>query len=185
MAERDPSAGQAFPTELFTGGRLFDTVFARGMALVEETAAYLDGPGRDHAAALTGETSRIHTAWSMELTTRLMQAASWLVMQKAVRDGDMPAQDAGARKYRISREDPGLDPAAGYMLGFPPRFIELVARSEALFEQVCRLDSILYAGGEPAAVRNSVTDQLTALRNAAESGFFGLDHQPVPEKKGS
>ena len=27
----------------FTGGKLFDTVFTRGMALVEETATYLDG----------------------------------------------------------------------------------------------------------------------------------------------
>ena len=31
----------------FTGGKLFDTVFAKGMALVEETASYLDGLGRD------------------------------------------------------------------------------------------------------------------------------------------
>ena len=85
----------------FTGGKLFDTVFGRGMALVEETASYLDGPGREHARALPREAGLTYSAWSMELTTRLMQAASWLVMQKAVRDGEMRREEASARKYRI------------------------------------------------------------------------------------
>ena len=80
----------------FTGGKLFDTVFARGMALVEETASYLDGPGREAATTLPREAGLTYSAWSMELTTRLMQAASWLVMQKAVRDGEMRRDEAAA-----------------------------------------------------------------------------------------
>ena len=85
----------------FTGGKLFDTVFARGMALVEETASYLDGPGREAATTLPREAGLTYSAWSMELTTRLMQAASWLVMQKAVRDGEMRRDEAAARKLSL------------------------------------------------------------------------------------
>lgn len=114
-------ARYGFPQSLepFTGGKLFDTVFTRGMALVEETAAYLDGPGRDQSKNLSREAGLTYAAWSMELTTRLMQAASWLVMQKAVRDGDMRREDAGARKYRIRRDEPALDPAMQEGRGLP------------------------------------------------------------------
>ena len=77
------------PSELtdlsFTDGKVFEKVFVDGMALVEETASYLDGPGRKLSSSLPREASLTYAAWSMELTTRLMQAASWLVMQKAVR----------------------------------------------------------------------------------------------------
>lgn len=168
MAERDAVS----TPEAFTGGKLFDTVFTRGMALVEETAAYLDGPGREQSKTLPREAGLTYSAWSMELTTRLMQAASWLVMQKAVRDGEMRREDASARKYRIRRDEPPLDPAAQKDRGLPPRFLELVGRAEALFEQICRLDEALYPPVRSKAPANPVSDQLAALQKAAETGAF-------------
>ncbi len=156
----------------FTGGKLFDTVFARGMALVEETATYLDGPGRENSKILPREAGLTYSAWSMELTTRLMQAASWLVMQKAVRDGEMRRDDAAAKKYRIRREEPALDAEAQRNKGLPPRFLELVSRSEALFEQICRLDDALYGQKTSGSGSNPVFDQISQLQKAAETGAF-------------
>ncbi|KCZ91783.1 DUF1465 family protein [Hyphomonas johnsonii] len=156
----------------FTGGKLFDTVFGKGMALVEETASYLDGPGREHSRTLPREAGLTYSAWSMELTTRLMQAASWLVMQKAVRDGEMRREDAAARKYRIRRDDPPLDPDAQRDKGLPLRFLELVARSEALFEQICRLDNALYGAQGAGHATNAVSEQIAQLQKAAETGAF-------------
>ncbi len=182
MPETDPSASEASATETFTAGRLFEPVFARGMMLVEETAAYLDGPGRDHSARLSGDAARLYTSWSMELTTRLMQAASWLVMHKAVHDGDMRAEEAAARKYRIRRDEPAIDPRIGQAQGLPPRFVELVTRSEALFEQVCRLDQALYPEAGPHRRGNTVTSQQAALRQAAEAGLFDPSDPDRPER---
>ena len=160
------------PLDGFTGGKLFDTVFARGMALVEETASYLDGPGRENSKTLPREAGLTYSAWSMELTTRLMQAASWLVMQKAVRDGEMRREEAATRKYRIRREEPALDVQAQHGRGLPPRFLELVERSEGLFEQICRLDEALYAPRSEAGSANPVFDQISQLQKAAETGAF-------------
>lgn len=171
MAERDP-VGPSVPPEAFTGGKLFDTVFTRGMALVEETASYLDGPGREQSKTLPREASLIYSAWSMELTTRLMQAASWLVMQKAVRDGEMRREDANSRKYRIRRDEPPLDPIAQQDRGLPPRFLELVGRAEALYEQICRLDEALYRATSAKPATNAVSDQIAQLQKAAETGAF-------------
>lgn len=171
MAERD-TADTPVSSEHFTGGKLFDTVFSRGMGLVEETAAYLDGPGRDQAKTLPREASLTYSAWSMELTTRLMQAASWLVMQKAVRDGEMRREEASARKYRIKRDEPALNPEMQRSRGLPPRFLELVGRAEALYEQICRLDDALYTGSKTKAGANPVSDQIAQLQKAAETGAF-------------
>lgn len=155
----------------FTEGKVFGKVFTDGMALVEETAAYLDGPGRQLSSDLAREAGLTYAAWSMELTTRLMQAASWLVMQKAVRDGDMARNDATQEKYRISRDEPSLDASAQRGRGMPDMFLDLVERSEALFERICRLDAALY-GNVAGDSDSPVNAQLATLRKAAETGAF-------------
>jgi len=155
----------------FTEGKVFAKVFIDGMALVEETASYLDGPGRKLSSTLAREAGLTYAAWSMELTTRLMQAASWLVMQKAVRDGDMERGDATQKKYRISRDDPALDASAQRGRGLPDVFLDLVDRSEALFERICRLDAAIY-GHSRAETESPVSVQLEELRKAAETGAF-------------
>lgn len=171
MTERSPELESEL-LNAFTGGKVFDRVFVEGMALVEETASYLDGPGRDQAKSLEREPGLTYSAWSMELTTRLMQAASWLVMQKAVRDGEMRRDEAAARKYRIKRDEPPLDADAQRDQGLPATFLDLVARSEALYEQICRLDAALYASETSKPVNSPVSAQIAKLQEAAETGAF-------------
>lgn len=169
MSTEKRAAAAPVPSD-FTGGKLFDKVFTEGMALVEEAAAYLDGPGRNDAKTLSREAGLTYAAWSMELTTRLMQAASWLVMQKAVRDGDMDASDAMAPKYRMRRDGPALDVTAQADSGLPKRFLNLVDGAEALFDRICRLDESIY--GDEGAGADPVNDQIAKLREAAETGIF-------------
>jgi regulator of CtrA degradation len=170
MGERVVEAeGRDGPSD-FTGGQLFEHVFAEGMALVEQAAAYLDGPGRTESKKLTREAGLTYASWSMELTTRLMQAASWLVMQKAVRDGDMKSEEALAPKYRMVREAPPLDASAQVSNGLPTRFLELVSESEALYDRICRIDASIY--GSKTSGQSPVNLQIERLKAAAETGAF-------------
>ena len=66
-----PDFSDDFNMPDFTASRVFEKVFADGMALVEETASYLDGPGRDMSQKLPREAGLTYAAWSMELTTKL------------------------------------------------------------------------------------------------------------------
>src|SRR5687767_5260318 len=89
----------------FIDTAMFDRTFDEGMALVEETARYLDGKGREEARTLPRKAAMLYAGESMRVTTRLMQAASWLLVQRAVRDGDMDRSDALHDRYRLgSRE---------------------------------------------------------------------------------
>ena len=104
----------------------------------------------------------------MEVTTRLMQAASWLVVQRAVREKDMKVEEAGDEKYRIAR--PG-EPHPVDRAIMPAPLMTLVDRSRALYERVWRFDATLYSE-TPQPAENHVMKQIDRLRSAAEGGAF-------------
>src|SRR5215472_16449343 len=83
----------------------FDRTFSDGMALVEETARYLDGRGREESRELPRKGAMLYASESMRVTTRLMQAASWLLVQRAVGEGDMRAEDAAGDRYRLGSKE--------------------------------------------------------------------------------
>ncbi len=88
----------------FARSELFDRTFEEGMTLVEETAAYLDGAGRHDSKILSRNAALAYASESMRLTTRLMQVASWLLVQRAVKEGEMAAEAACAENYRLGLE---------------------------------------------------------------------------------
>jgi len=152
----------------FAGSEMFDRLFREGMSLVEEAASYLDGPGRTDSRKLNRELALIYAAESMEVTTRLMQAASWLVVQRAVREKDMKVEEAGDEKYRIAK--PG-EPHPCDRAVMPAPLMALVDRSRALYERVWRFDAALYTeSAQPT--ENPVMRQIDRLRAAAEGGAF-------------
>src|SRR5690606_41688482 len=65
--------------ERFTASEQFDQIFKDGMALVERTAVYLDGAGRQEAKALTASLNVVYATESMRLPTPPLQLASWLL----------------------------------------------------------------------------------------------------------
>jgi regulator of CtrA degradation len=157
----------------FARSALFERTFQDGMALVEDTAAYLDGAGRQEARLLDRRAALAYANASMRLTTQLMQVASWLLVQRAVREGDMAAAEACDDRYRLSApvaetlvadlEDEGDDQDAPRL---PDGLMDLLHRSRQLYERVSHLDRRMYreVGGEQDA--NPVTAQLQRLRAA-------------------
>ncbi|NNE57692.1 MAG: DUF1465 family protein [Hellea sp.] len=154
----------------FTRSELFNRTFREGMDIVEETAAYLDGPGRANSKSLNRSDALVYASHSMRLTTKLMQVASWLLVQRAVKEQEMTVQEAWADKYRIV-EDPkdsdklSFDNLAKVAQALPSNLLELIARGDQLYERVARLDRSLYRTVE-AQKGNSVADQLQRLRSA-------------------
>ncbi|WP_033315304.1 protease adaptor protein RcdA [Robiginitomaculum antarcticum] len=151
----------------FTRSELFARTFREGMDMVEETAAYLDGPGRAQSKALARDNALVYASQSMKLTTRLMQVASWLLVQRALKESDMTTVEARQEKYRLSSEmpDDSVKPLAEYGDILPALLLDLLARSEALYERIVRLDRSLY-GAINAQTGNTVADQISRLEAA-------------------
>jgi regulator of CtrA degradation len=133
--------------QTFTGSALFERTFNEGMSLVEETARYLDGRGRQESRELPRKAALLYAGESMRVTTRLMQAASWLLIQRAVHDGEMRAEDAAGERYRLGSKEIcfGGRPDAADML--PETLRDLLVRSDNLYRRIARLDEVLF--GEP------------------------------------
>ncbi|HEX6859761.1 MAG TPA: DUF1465 family protein [Caulobacteraceae bacterium] len=151
----------------FAASELFARTFEEGMALVEETAAYLDGPGRQDAKLLSRAAALAYASESMRLTTRLMQIASWLLVQRAVRESNMTPEDACEARYRIGAETVCLSEPASDLDDLPFGLLELLDRSARLYERVRHLDRRMYleAAGE-AEPPSPVLAQFDRLKSA-------------------
>lgn len=151
----------------FARSELFERTFQEGMDLVEETASYLDGGGRQESKLLSRSAALAYASESMRLTTRLMQVASWLLVQRAVREGDMEAEAACEDRYRLAAEEVcrgAADEAAEEEL--PPGLLALLERSERLYERVRHLDRRMYVEGVEQAAPSPVLTQMDRLKTA-------------------
>ncbi len=156
----------------FTASEQFDKVFKEGMALVEETANYLDGPGRQDARALDRHGAVAYATESMRLTTRLMQLASWLLLQRAIGTGEMSPEEARKEKHRISLTDIGRGHSLNGADQLPAALLDIIERSLSLHQRVMKLDVMLnmQAKAEPTDVQSPVSNQIDRLAQALKAG---------------
>jgi regulator of CtrA degradation len=155
----------------FAGSELFERTFQEGMELVEATAAYLDGSGRQDSKMLSRNAALAYAKSSMRLTTRLMQVASWLLVQRAVREGDMSPAEACESRYRLNPAQaaaPEAEEAAAEPL--PEALIDLIERAETLCERVAHLDRRMYLDPPADEAPHPVLSQFDRLRQAFAAG---------------
>jgi regulator of CtrA degradation len=148
----------------FASSELFDRTFQEGMELVEETAAYLDGGGRQDSKLLSRSAALAYAGESMRLTTRLMQVASWLLVQRAVREGDMNPAEACQERYRLA--EPTEDGRAAPADALPAGLLQLLERSGRLYERVLHLDRRMYREEPATEAEHPVLSQIEKLQAA-------------------
>lgn len=99
----------------------------------------LNDVGTDYMGFYTLECNR--------MTTGVMQAMSWCLMQKGVSNGEMTVEEASEKKNRLSNNQL-FDVPVGCDLGkFPKKFREYSERVRALYAKIIRIDRLLYEGG--------------------------------------
>lgn len=165
--ERGPGEDPIDFAQRFAGSETFRALFREGMGLVEETAAYLDGPGRTASKGLDRTASLVYATESMRLTTRLMQLASWLLLQRAVNEGEMSQDQAGAEKSKVRIDGPASPRSGPGWDEVPQPLKDLIDRSVRLQERIRRLDVAIYGPKDaPLPGANPVAAQLGRLANA-------------------
>ena len=147
----------------FARSELFERTFQEGMDLVEETAAYLDGDGRRESKLLSRSAALAYAGESMKLTTRLMQIASWLLVQRAVREDDMTPEAACDARYRLNDRKVETDPTHPEI---PIALVEYLVRAEKLHDRVLYLDRRMYLDTPAESDTNPVLSQMGMLEAA-------------------
>lgn len=148
----------------FTQSEQFNEVFNEGMTLVEETANYLDGPGRVDARTLDRQGSIAYATESMRLTTRLMQLASWLLLQRAISSGELTPEAAIQEKKRIDLSEISSQNAMSGIDQMPAAMQTLIERSMHVHTRILQLDKMI--DDKSKAETNPISDQLNRLTAA-------------------
>jgi regulator of CtrA degradation len=153
--------------EKFAHSPQFMSVFHEGMNLVEETAAYLDGDGRMESRVLSRMGSLAYATESMRLTTRLMQLASWLLLHRAVNEGELTVDEARSEKHKAKLSAAsGSNTQTGSFEELPIRLKDLIARSQRLHQRIVALDRMMYGKQAPLPAVNAIHSQLGRLEDA-------------------
>ena len=154
----------------FQASEQFDIVFREGMALVERSAAYLDGEGRRASRGLPAQVTVLYATESMRLTTRLLELASWLLIRRAVKEGELTEEEAARKQARVKLQRLGRPSHIGGFDDLPDGLRDLIQSSFALYDRIVQLDRALTpkvdTGLSGAAVMNPVAAQVAKLEQA-------------------
>ncbi|MCB1517722.1 MAG: DUF1465 family protein [Hyphomicrobiaceae bacterium] len=172
MADDSPNKNQpiSFTPKLVASGN-FRTLYSEGMTLIEDVAAYLDGDGRAESRHLPREAALVYASESMRLTTRLMQLASWLLLQRAVNEGEITAEHARNEKTKVAfSAEPGKRGGPGWD-ELPERFRDYVEKGDRIFSRVKQIDKAdrgetSVSSERLAAMPGSIGAQLARLKAA-------------------
>ena len=150
----------------FARSELFERTFQEGMDLVEQTARYLDGEGRQESKLLSRDAALAYAGESMRLTTRLMQVASWLLVQRAVRVGDMAPAAACEDRYRLNSDAVARGEVPTPRSQLPHSLTRLADRAERLYDRVRHLDKQMYLESQIHERANAVRGHMDRLKTA-------------------
>jgi regulator of CtrA degradation len=149
----------------FASSENFDRVFKEGMALVERTAAYLDGGGRREQKRLVPPLSVTYATESMRLTTRLLELASWLLIKRALRDGEITPDEASRKRAQIKLSGEGRASHVKDFGALPEGLQALITESFLLQDRIVQLDRAM-ADVAPVTGVNAVAAQIDTIERA-------------------
>jgi regulator of CtrA degradation len=105
----------------------------------------------------------------MRLTTRLLELASWLMIRRAQKDGEITAEEARSKRDRVRLK---VQSRPAHVSGFnelPQGLRDLIEASFSLNDRIVQLDramEVVVGEQMPVATENPVTAQMSMLEQA-------------------
>jgi regulator of CtrA degradation len=154
--------------ERFAASEQFNQIFKEGMALVERTAVFLDGPGRSEAKRLRPPLTLVYATESMRLTSRLLELASWLLIGRALNEGEISVAEARQKRQRLKLQALGRPSHVKRFSELPKGLQQLIEASFALNDRIVQLDRAMRVQLPAAldAASNPVEAQVARLERA-------------------
>ena len=153
--------------DAFAQSPQFDGVFQEGMALVERAASYLDGEGRRESRHLVAPVSTAYATESMRMTTRLLEMASWLLIQRALKNGEITTEEAERRRLKVKLRPSGRPAHIKHFEQLPETLQGMIVESFAISDRILRIDRAMRnEEASPQVTTNPVGAQISTIRAA-------------------
>ena len=127
----------------FSGTAFFIKTYDEAMALLVESRNYFATAAAAEVSGLTVAQQLGYCRESLRLTSRLTQIMGWLLVQRAVQNQELTAEEARSEAMRIPRAPVYFDDGVVANGGLPPAIADLAVRSRQLFLRIVRLDDML------------------------------------------
>lgn len=121
----------------------FSRTYDEALAMTVEARNYMaHGAGnRDFRRLRTNASPDLKVCCeALRVTSRLIQVMAWLMMQRAVQDGEISAEEACGEHNRLAGHDVCLDTAGEEDDSLPVGLRSLLDRSYRLYRRVSRLE---------------------------------------------
>jgi regulator of CtrA degradation len=125
------------PTAFF--GRTFD----EALALTREARDYLRDYGEEESRELAVDVAAHFSVEIMRLTSRLTNMMAWLLVQRAVHQGELSREEVREDNWRLGGGEICLKKGAVDPEMLPPYLCDLLRRSERLYRRIARLDDMV------------------------------------------
>jgi regulator of CtrA degradation len=103
----------------------------------------------------------------MRLTTRLLELASWLMIRRALKSGEISAEEARTKRQRVKLKGPGRPSHVKGFLDLPLGLQQLVEQSFSLNDRILQLDRAMeLALDATTPADNPVGAQVSRLQEA-------------------
>ena len=154
--------------ERLASSQAFTDLFRDGMALVEEIATYLDGPGRKESKRLEA-LGRARLRHRKHAADHAADAARVLaLLHRAVKEGEMSLAQANKEKAKVKLAAGEHSDEHNIKL-LPESLRLLIQRSKHFQSAVRRLDATIHASDRPRInIGNPVERQMGLLKAAFE-----------------
>ncbi|MCC3860045.1 DUF1465 family protein [Pseudemcibacter aquimaris] len=126
---------------------ILEELYQEALELSSSIVEYLQSNKKTSLKTIGADLMGYYTLECNRMTTGVMQAMSWCLMQKGVRGGELSVSDAAEKKNRLSDNHMFDVPIGCDTDKFPPQFIEYSLRVRDLYAKIVRIDRVLYDGG--------------------------------------
>src|SRR3954454_15772318 len=113
--------------------RLIDSLYTEAMLLADEARSYFDHAGRADRSTLDPFVRVGFACESLKVTTRIMHIVAWLLTQRAIESGEIPARGGGRPERRRGHAQ---DSDLSIVAALPPEARQLITTSVDLYARI-------------------------------------------------
>jgi regulator of CtrA degradation len=121
----------------------FNRTYDEALAMVVEARNYMSYVEPRQRRAAKDIPDLKFSCEALRVTSRLTQVMAWLMLQRAVQDGEISAEEACQEDNRLAGHDVCLDTGAEEDDTLPEGLRSLLDRSYRLYQRVSRLEEMV------------------------------------------
>ncbi len=123
---------------------VLDELYNEALDLSGRVVEYFQKNQKESFQHLGPELMGSYTLECNRITTGIMQAMSWCLMQKGVRSGEVSSEEVAKTTNRLSNTELFNVPVSSDNDKLPNEFMNYSERVRALYGRIVRLDRLLY-----------------------------------------